>query len=148
MGKKYADARAVIGAITRGGGSVSESLGAILPFAGVDQGDGTAALIVSGGGGGGGGGNSIATSIATAQVALNTGTAVLISPSTPASTQFQITVKNSGSGTIYVGAAGVTAANGFPLFQGETEPFPVGPSAALYSIAGAAGGVASTATYS
>ena len=91
--------------ITRGGPPITVGVPEALPWAGVDQGDGTAAVLVSlsGGGGGSSTGSSAQTGIPTAQYTVSAmSAAVQITQASPAVTRFRVMVKNTGSNPIWV----------------------------------------------
>jgi hypothetical protein len=117
--------------ITRGGPPITVGIPEALPLAGVDQGDGTAALLVVT--------TSSASGTAQTGTPINQYTvaamaaAVQVTQATPASTRFSVWIKNIGNNTIWVGPAGVTAANGWPVYSGENEHFPVGSPVPIYA---------------
>lgn len=43
-------------------------------------------------------------------------------------------IQNAGSGTVYIGAAGVTAANGFPLSGGSVAELRCGPAVSVHAV--------------
>jgi hypothetical protein len=121
-------------AITRGGSAIVSGSPEALPFGGVDNGDGTCSLMVSGGGGGGGGGgSSVASNIYTNQFAVGSMPVSISNPS-PVSTQFQIIVNNAGTQPMWVGGSGVTQTTGYPIYSGGSASFPIGNGAVLYAV--------------
>ena len=130
---KYNFASTVGVAITRGGPAAASSVPEALPLGGVDQGDGTAYLGVSGGGGGNG--NSTATAIYTQTVVISAGAAAVeITQLVPPTTRFAAFVQNTGGNPGYIGPAGVTDATGFLVNSGQSPPvLPLGPTCPLYA---------------
>ena len=132
-------------AITRGGPPLQVGVPEALPFAGVDQGDGTAALLVSGATGGSSSstGNSAQKSAPTAQYTISAmAAAVQISQAVPLSTRFAVWVVNTGANPIWVGPSGVTNTTGFPVYSGSTAQFPIGSPVPLYAYSTAGSSVA------
>ena len=105
-----------------------------LPVAGIDNGDGTASVSVSGGGGGGGGGSSAQTSITTLQTTIvSLAAAVQVSSASPVATRFLVNALVIGGGTVYFGPAGVNASTGYPVTAGNTFSAPLGSPVPLYA---------------
>jgi hypothetical protein len=131
--KLFGDVRALIGGISRGlGVAVNSPSGAVLPFAVVDQGDGTGALLVSGGGSGGGN-TGVQLSLVTAQTPVGS-SATMVSPGSAIATQEGIQVVNYGSVVVFLGPAGVTTSTGYPLTAGNDVFFPVGSPVPVFAI--------------
>jgi hypothetical protein len=130
--------------ITRGGPPIVVGVPEALPWAGVDQGDGTAAVLVqTTSGSSSSGGTSAQKGIPTAQYTVSAmAAAVQISQASPLSSRFSITVTNTGGNPIWVGPAGVTAGTGFPIFSGNTAAFPIGSPVPLYAYSTAGSTVA------
>jgi hypothetical protein len=140
VARKLFNSASIVGVcITRGGPPVTNPSPQALPWAGVDQGDGTAAILVSGSTSGGGGGTSAQTAIVPAQFTVSAmAAAIQISAATPASTRFMVWVTNTGGGQMWIGPSGVTNATGYPVFSGNTVQVPLGSPVPLYaySVAG------------
>jgi len=132
--------------ITRGGPTIVVGVPEALPFAGVDQGDGTAALLVqstSGGGGGSGGGSTAQTGIPTTQYTVTAmAAAVQVTQASPASTRFAVRITNIGNNTVWIGPAGVTDSSGTPIYSGTTILLSVGSPVPVYAYSPAGSTVA------
>ena len=121
-----------IAAITRGHPPRFTPAPDMLPLGGIDNGDGTCSLMVSGSGGGGGGGSTTASSITVQQLSVTT--VGQISAVFPAATRFLVKVLNTGGSVMYVGPSGVTASTGYPIFSGSSESFPLNSACTLDAI--------------
>ena len=119
--------------VTRGGPAYTPQVPEFLPWAGVDQGDGTAAALVSTGSGGGGATNGIV--ITTTPITAGAD-AVQITQSSPFPSRFEAIVQNTGGTILWVGDMFVTDQNGanpgWPIAPGQRDVFPIAQFVALF----------------
>lgn len=133
-------------AVTRGGPQYTSNVTESLPIAGIDQGDGTAALLTVGNSGGGGASNGIV--ITTTQV-LSGASPVQITQTNPMASRFEVLVKNTGGATLWIGGPYVTDSAGsypgYPMTSGESQMFPLSAVVPLFAYVstGGVGGIAS-----